>query len=110
MEHNGYFFDKSNWSFNTEGRGTEIHWTLVFLGMPVIGLLFLMFLPFIGFYLSIQALIQKVGVLLRPIFVYTPAIAGQAHLTGHSTEGSISKNDKSPALEELEKEIKSLRK
>ena len=106
---NGYFFDSKTWTLNTEGRGKEIPWFIALMIMPVIGLAFLMFLPFIGFYLTIQALGMKTIAFLKPIFYPTFAVPGESHLTGGPQEGSAEKS-KNDTLEELQKEIDSHRK
>lgn len=82
-----YYFHISNWSVDTNPvGGIKIPTIAVFLIVPLIGLAFLMFLPFIGFYLCIVALLNKVRSLV--VAVSRPSmIVGEAHLTGHPAEG-----------------------
>ena len=46
-----YYFDRTSLSFSPNPPGTPVPTALVFLGMPLAGLAFLMFLPAIGFWL-----------------------------------------------------------
>jgi len=103
---NGYFFDKSTWSFNTEGIGTEINVLWIFILAPFIGLLFLMFLPFIGFYLTGKALLSGVGDFFE-VLVQPRSIVGEVHLTGYKPADTAEKNTD---LDEIAKEINSRRK
>lgn len=78
-----------------------------FLFVPLMGLAFLMFLPFIGFYLVFQALAAK-------LFSFRDALPGMmvapgtAHLTGHEPSGKLI--DVGEALSDIENEIRQLRK
>ena len=70
---------------------------------PIWGLLFIMFLPLIGFVLAGQALALKVVSVLKPIVVAPALQTGTAYLTG-------SQSDKpSDDLVELEEEVKAKR-
>jgi hypothetical protein len=103
---NGYYIDFKRWDINLEGRGRPINPLLALLVTPIMGLAFLMFLPFIGFYLSVQALFKKFFSVFNLVTVPSPTVVGQAHLTGHEGDKKID----SPVLEELSKEIDSRRK
>lgn len=105
---NGYFID-GNWSINTEGNGRPIGTLTALLITPVLGLTFLMFLPFIGFYLCLEALIKKVVRMATPV-LHPTMMVGEAHLTGHGPSGDVGPRSDSPALEELAKEIDRRRK
>jgi hypothetical protein len=56
-----YYFNRTNLSFSPNPPGTPIPFPLLFLGMPLIGLAFLMFLPAAGFYLVGKALVVGVA-------------------------------------------------
>jgi hypothetical protein len=75
-----------------------------FIFAPIIGLAFLMFLPFIGFFLTIKALLMKAGQIWSNIHVVgsQPAI-GTAYLTG--TETSTKLPESNDCLADLEKEV-----
>jgi len=75
---------------------------------PILGLTFLMFLPFIGFYLTIEAALQP---LLRVFKHEASELAatmspgwqpGEAHLTGKREEGSKAVESQGPPTSELE--------
>lgn len=66
---------------------------------PIWGLLFIMFLPLIGFVLVAKALATKVVGVLRDVTVQPSPETGAAYLTG--TESGKPSND----LAELEKEV-----
>jgi hypothetical protein len=105
---NGYFIDWKKFDINTDGRGQEVHPLLAMLLVPMVGLAFLMFLPFIGFYLCAQAGIAKLTQVIKSGVesIATPAQSvGTAHLTGNEPSG---KTDGS-ALEELNKEVQARR-
>jgi len=102
---NGYYFDISRWDINQEGRGREVHPLVALLITPFMGLAFLMFLPFIGFYLSIAALFKFTGVVFHKIFSPMAAVPGEAHLTGHGGEQNVTGDE----LVEIEREIDSRR-
>lgn len=55
-----YYFHHQDWCFNTDPvGGMKIPTALVVLAAPIMGAMFLMFLPFVGFYLTGQALVRK---------------------------------------------------
>jgi len=100
---------------NENGKWLAIPTVLALALTPVLGALFLMFLPMIGFVLCAEAAGKKIagvfatsaGDLVAP--GYAP---GMAHLTGK--EASEAKKDgeakAAPELEKLEKEIEEKRK
>jgi len=76
---------------------------------PVLGLAFLMFLPFIGFYLTIEAAVRP---LLRAVRHETAELVatmspgwqpGEAHLTGKRHEEKAGTETRGPPEGELEK-------
>jgi uncharacterized iron-regulated membrane protein len=80
---------------------TNKHPVIALFLAPFWGLAFLMFLPFIGFYLTAEALIVRAAKAFR---MPAPAIIGAAHMTGHGNDGG---EDRS--LDKLHDEIKSKR-
>jgi hypothetical protein len=106
--HNGYCFDPKTFDINLEGRGKPVPTALVLLLVPLLGALFLIFMPAIGFFLAAQALGRKIGYTLAPLLhiAVTPMpAAGEAHLTGHEPKGGGSEK----SLEDLDKEIQARR-
>lgn len=77
-----------------------------FIFVPLMGLAFLMFLPFIGFYLVAQALALKIYS-LRDALPGAMLATGTAHLTGHEPSSKLV--DVSKALIDIENEVKQLR-
>ena len=106
---NDYHIDWNKLEINQEGRGTKVHPMVALALTPIIGLAFLLFLPFIGFYLVIEALAQLSTKLIRrgveSYVSQTPAV-GQAHLTGNQPSGTPESNE---VLDELHKEVQTLR-
>ncbi len=86
---------------------------------PILGLTFLMFLPFIGFYLTLEAAVQPVLRIFRHEAVELAATMspgwqpGEAHLTGkREEENKLVEGQGPPAegeLEKLAREIESRR-
>jgi len=106
---NDYHIDWSKWEINQEGRGTKVHPMVALALTPIIGLAFLMFLPFIGFYLVASALTQKVISVIKPAVndaMISPPVPGAAYLTGNEPSGTP-ESDK--VLDELHKEVQTLR-
>jgi hypothetical protein len=68
---------------------------------PIWGLIFIMFLPFIGFYLVFEAIATKV---FKSIVMQPPTVVGTAYVSGQEPAG-----DKSEDLVELEAKVKDLR-
>jgi hypothetical protein len=125
----GYYLSKSNWEVFPIARDGEKlpgpaseHYvkipTAAAIGiMPVLGGLMVVFLPFIGLFLTAKAAVQPlVNVFHRSAqdlaATVTPGWApGAAHLTGKATkEGAGESKAAEQALEELAKEIEEKRK
>lgn len=98
---NDYRINWKRLAITQEGEGTVVHPLVALALTPIIGLAFLMFLPFIGFYLSIQALGLKLGALFAPHAA--PVATGAAYLTGQ--EGSGNLKDPSSTLKVLQEDI-----
>ncbi len=126
----GYYLNLSRWHIepveNDGGRlpGGKGEWmrvnTVAALALvPVLGGLFLMFLPFIGFALALQAAATPVVRLFKSsagdlAATMTPGWRpGEAHFTGKRTEDASVEAQGPPArpsrLEELEREIEAKR-
>jgi len=74
-----------------------------FIIAPFMGLLFLMFLPFIGFYLTAKALVAK----MIDVASFSPPQVGNAYLTGSPNFGTLPESD---SLSDIEKEVANRRK
>lgn len=125
----GYYLSKSNWEiFPIEKDGQKLpgapseHYVklstaLALLVMPVLGGLMVVFLPFIGLYLTVQAALRPVvGMFQRSAQDLAATVTpgwqpGAAHFTGKRSEEKAA--EEAPAqeakLEELAKEIDSKR-
>jgi hypothetical protein len=125
----GYFWNPRTWEVHVVGAeggvlpGSEragfvrIPFPLLFVVVPVLGALFLVFLPVIGFALIGSAIVRRVvgGVKAGAEDLaanVTPGWApGAAHLAGKPGEEKKEGETKgSPAIEKLEKEIEEMRK
>jgi hypothetical protein len=90
-------------------RYVSVPFPLLFLIIPVVGLAFLMFLPFVGFALLGAAMGQSVTGRFRErasafaATVAPPHATGAAYLGGR--EGEEENLDISPEIERLEKEV-----
>ena len=100
----GYYLSTRNWSLNPiEKDGTILHGEpgeqfvpvpllIAVMFAPVIGAAFLMFMPFIGFYLTAQTALQPVARMFRKSTAEIAASVspglqpGMAHLTGRAGE------------------------
>lgn len=99
----GYYFNAIRWTIEpvaqdgarlSAGPGSwrRIPTAAALLATPVLGLAFLMFLPFIGFLLTAQVVFAPVGRFLKAAAVgltatYAPSYAvGAAHLTGQAAD------------------------
>ena len=95
-------------------RYISVPFPLLFVIIPVVGLAFLMFLPFIGFALFAYAIIERVtghvskGADALAATVAPPHATGAAYLGGH--EGEKKNEEVSPEVEKLEKEVADKRK
>jgi hypothetical protein len=126
----GYYLNASEWAVhpvaNDGDRLPEGHgaWrkvpTLVAIGLtPVLGLVFLMFLPFAGFALTAQAAAMPIVRMFRShaeglaATVSPGMVHGEAHLTGKPGEEKAAEEQGGAAagrLDALEKEIEEKRK
>jgi hypothetical protein len=95
-------------------RYVSVPFPLLFAVIPVVGLAFLMFLPFVGIFLVAYAVIQRVtghvskGADALAATVAPPHATGAAYLGGH--EGEKKNEQVSPEVEQLEKEVAEKRK
>jgi hypothetical protein len=96
-----YWFNLKTWAVSTEDNGgVKVPFPVLFLIMPVVGLMFLMFLPLIGFILVGKALwLATAGRLFRSTVLAPPAMTGAAALTGNEAGGPAE------PLKELENEV-----
>jgi hypothetical protein len=99
---NDYRINWKKLSITQEGEGTIVHPLVALALSPIMGLLFLMFLPFIGFYLSVIALGKKVASFVT---IPAPAVVGVAYLAGHDGDKPTEKTE----LEQLDEEIQQRR-
>jgi len=126
----GYYLSKSNWEMfpiardgdRLPGKPSE-HYVKVptaaaLMLMPVLGGLMVVFLPFIGLYLTAKAVVTPVTNLFHRsakdlAATVTPGWApGAAHFTGKATEEKAAEEAKAgeAKLEELAKEVEEKRK
>ena len=123
----GYYFDMKRWALQTVARDGDplphtaahvyfhVPLLFVFVIAPLMGAAFLMFLPFIGFYVVFQAALRPVARLFRRSATEMAATVqpgwqpGEAHLTGRRAEGGRPEDGRSSAAEgdllNLEREI-----
>jgi hypothetical protein len=126
----GYYLSKSNWEiFPIEKDGqklpgaasehyVKLNTAAALVIMPVLGGLMVVFLPFIGLYLTAKAAVGGVtGVFHRSAqdlaATVTPGWApGAAHFTGKATEDKVAEESKAgqASLDALSKEIENKRK
>jgi hypothetical protein len=122
----GYYFSTSSLGVEviSEDGGTlpgpsttryiSVPFPLLFAVIPVVGLAFLMFLPFIGFALLGAAVFQKVtGQFAKGADALAATVApsqavGAAYLAGR--DGEKKNEEVSPEVEKLEKEVAEKRK
>jgi hypothetical protein len=103
-----YYFHKATWDISTNpNNGVKLNTPLVFALTPILGALFLMFLPFVGFVLLGQAIAGAIAERFSGLFLGS-MVPGEAHLTGKPAE-SVKSPTQDEKLENLEKEIKTLR-
>jgi len=95
-------------------RYVRVPFPLLFVVIPVVGLAFLIFLPFIGFALLAYAIIERIaGHASRraddlAATVVPPHATGAAYLAGH--DGEKKNEEVSPEIEKLEKDVAEKRK
>lgn len=99
-----YYID-SGWRINTEGHGRSINSLTALALIPILGLLFVVFLPVIGFVLFGSAIISKASEISAVLLNTAPV--GEVHLTGHD---SSEVQAPSSELENLAAEIDARRK
>ncbi len=122
----GYYFSTSTLGIEVVGedggtlpgpatrRYVGVPFPVLFVIVPVVGLAFLMFLPFIGFALLGSAVVQRVtghvsrGADALAATVAPPHATGAAYLGGH--EGEEKNEEVSPEIEKLEREVADRRK
>jgi hypothetical protein len=123
----GYYFNTRTWQVHPVAKDGESlpgergeRWmkvpVLAALALaPVLGLAFLVFLPFIGFYLTAEAGVRSLARAFRReagelAATMAPGwLPGEAHLTGRSAEGeSAPAAGKGPTPEPLEKLAKEI--
>jgi len=127
----GYYFSTKTWALQPvpydgeplPGEAGERYFhiplLLAFVVAPLMGAVFLMFLPFIGFYLAIHALLRPVANLFHRSATEIAATLqpawqpGEAHLTGQRAEEDGVEEKGPPAagddLAKLEREIQAKR-
>ncbi len=121
----GYYWNPRNWEVEVvpeEGgrlkgaadtKYVKVPFPALFVIVPLLGALFLMFLPFIGFALFAYAIVKKVtGGVKQSATELASTIqpggfaAGAAHFTGKpGEEKKAGEAPRSPELEKLQKEI-----
>ncbi len=126
----GYYLSKSNWEiFPVEHDGqrlpgkaaehyVQVPTAAVFLLMPVLGGLMVVFLPFIGLFMTAQAAVSPiVGMFRRSAQDLAATVTpgwqpGEAHFTGKRSEEKAAEEapSKEAKLEELAREIEAKRK
>jgi hypothetical protein len=124
----GYYWNPRTWEMHAVGAeggtlpGSErahyarIPFPLLFVVVPILGALFLVFLPVVGFALLGSALVKRVvgGVAAGAEDLaanVTPGWApGAAHLAGKEGEKKEGEEKAAPGIEKLQKEIEEKRK
>ncbi len=120
----GYYFSIKNWSVNpVEKDGTILNGQpdeqfipvplpVAVMLAPALGAMFLMFMPFIGFYLTAKTLLRPVAGAFKKSTAEVAAsmspgmAAGTAHLAGKAgDEKKANGAGEHPALTEVEKQI-----
>ncbi|ABS26044.1 hypothetical protein [Anaeromyxobacter sp. Fw109-5] len=119
----GYYWNPRRWGVEVvppEGgrlpgdvgaKYMKLPFPVVLAVLPIAGLVFLMFLPLIGFVLFANAIARKLtGGARRGAKELASTVSpgwapGEAHLTGKAGEEKRAGEAKTPELEELEKEI-----
>ena len=104
MEKTNYYFDRSGWEVNTEGRGTEINPFVAMAIAIALGGIFVVFMPFIGLTLVAQALVVRIAAAVKPHAGPVPVALGASYLTG-----SPSEEGQSDELSDLQEEVSKAR-
>ena len=124
----GYYWNPRNWEVEvvaSEGgrlkgaadtRYVKVPFPLLFVIVPLLGALFLMFLPLIGFALFAYAIVRKVtGGVKQGATELASTMApggfatGEAHFTGKPGEEKKGEAPRNAEIEKLEKEIEAKR-
>ncbi len=120
----GYYWNPRNWEVEVvaseggrlkgaaDAKYAKLPFPLLFVVVPLLGALFLMFLPLIGFALFGYAIVKKVtGGVKQTATDFAATMApggfatGEAHFTGKPGEEKPGEAPKSAELEQLRKEI-----
>jgi len=120
----GYYWNTSNWEVevvSSEGgrlkgaasaKYVKVPFPALFLIVPVVGALFLMFLPFIGFGMFAYAIAKRItGGVAQGATELASTVqpgrfaAGSAYFTGKKEEEKAEETPRSEEFEKLEKEI-----
>jgi hypothetical protein len=123
----GYYWNPRGWSVEVvpsqggrlpavEANFVRVPFPLALLIVPILGAVFLVFLPLIGFGLFAYAIGKRLGGGVKrhatelASTVQPGWVAGEAHLTGKPGEEKKGEAKAPPELEKLEKEIEAARK
>ena len=120
----GYYWNPRNWEVEVvpseggrlkgaaDAKYVKLPFPVLFVVVPLLGALFLMFLPLIGFALFGYAIVKKItGGMKQGATELASTMApggfatGEAHFTGKPGEEKPGEAPKSAELEKLEKEI-----
>jgi hypothetical protein len=119
----GYYWNAKGWQVEVVGqeggklpgapaaRYVKVPFPLLFVVVPVMGALFLVFLPFIGFGLFAYAIAKRIaggvrrGATELASTVQPGMIPGEAHLTGKAGDEKKAEGEAPAHIEKLEKEI-----
>jgi hypothetical protein len=122
----GYYWNARGWNVEVvpqEGgtlpaggaRYVKIPFPLLFVVVPVMGLLFLVFLPLVGFGLLAYAIARRIAAPVRrgaaelASTLQPGMVPGEAHLTGKKAEEQAADAKAPEAIERLGKEIEDRR-
>jgi hypothetical protein len=122
MAKGGYYWNPRSWAVEVvppeggrlpgEGaRFVKVPFPALFVIVPLLGALFLMFLPFIGFALLGHAIVKRVTGGVKETATDLAATMtpgwrpGEAHLTGKPSEEKAGEGKATAEVTELEKEI-----
>ncbi len=123
----GYYFNPRSWEVHPvavngerlpgEGTWIAVPTVAALILSPLLGLAFLMFLPFIGFYLTLEAALRPVLRAFRHgagelAATMSPGwLPGEAHLTGkpHEHEAGVEPGPPAGEIEKLAGEIEARR-
>lgn len=124
----GYYFNLQSWTIHPMEADGELlpgdageQWIplslpLALAAAPVLGAGFLMFMPFIGFYLTARALAKPVVAVFQKTGTELAAtmspgmVPGEAHLTGKKGEAEVAAKAEDAELDALQAEIDANRK